>query len=109
AESLILSFAGGALGIIGAVGLLRVLASLPEARLPRMEVVTIDGGVLLFTIAICIGVAIAFGLIPALHAADADPRDNMQETAGSTASPYARRILSALVVVEVALALVLLV
>src|SRR4026207_2317415 len=33
----------------------------------------------------------------------------MQETAGSTASPYARRILSALVVVEVALALVLLV
>jgi len=109
AESLILSLIGGALGIVGAFVLLRFISTLPEARLPRMEGISIDAGVLAFTVIVSIGVALAFGLIPALHAADADPRDNMQETSGSTASPYARRILSGLVVVEVALALVLLV
>ncbi len=109
AESLILSFAGGALGIAGAFALLRFIASLPDARLPRMDAITIDGGVLAFTVLVSMSVALAFGLLPALHAADADPRDNMQETSGSTASPYARRLLSGLVVIEVALALVLLV
>jgi putative ABC transport system permease protein len=109
AESLILSFAGAALGIAGAFGLLRFLATLPEARLPRIDSMTIDAGVLAFTVVVSIGVALAFGLFPALHAADADPRDNMQESSGSTASPYARRLLSGLVVIEVALALVLLV
>ena len=109
AESLLLALAGGALGIAGAFGLLRLIAQLPEGRLPRMELITIDGGVLLFTFAVSIGVAVAFGLWPALHAAKADPRDNLQESTGSTSSPYARRLLSGLVVVEVALALVLLV
>jgi putative ABC transport system permease protein len=109
AESVILSLIGGALGVIGAFVLLRFISALPEARLPRMESISIDAGVLAFTAIVSIGVALAFGLVPALHAADSDPRDNMQETAGSTASPYARRILSGLVVVEVALALVLLV
>ncbi len=109
AESLILSFAGGVLGMFAAFGGLRLLASLPESRLPRMDQLQIDGGVLLFTSVISIGVAVAFGLIPALQASKQDLRDSMQETSGSTASPYARRLLSGLVVIEVALALVLLV
>jgi putative ABC transport system permease protein len=109
AESLILSFAGGALGLVGAFGLLRVIGNLPEARLPRMDALQLDAGVLLFTFIVSIGVALAFGLWPALHAAKADPRDNLQESTGSTSSPYARRLLSGLVVIEVALALVLLV
>ena len=109
AESLILSAAGGALGLVAAFGVLRLIATLPEARLPRMDQMQLDGGVLLFTTIVSIGVALAFGLMPALHAAQADPRDNIQESTGSTSSPYARRLLSALVVIEVALALVLLV
>ncbi len=109
AESLILSFAGAALGLVAAFGVLRLISNLPEARLPRIDAMQLDGGVLLFTTIVSIGVALAFGLIPALHAAKADPRDNMQESSGSTASPYARRLLSGLVVIEVALALVLLV
>ena len=109
AESLLLSLTGGALGIAGAFALLRLIAQLPEARLPRMELITIDAVVLAFTIAVSIGVALAFGLWPALQAAKADPRDNLQESTGSTSSPYARRLLSGLVVIEVALALVLLV
>ena len=74
-----------------------------------MEGLSLDGGVLLFTTVISIGVALAFGLLPALHASRQDLRDNMQEGSGTTGSPYARRLLSGLVVVEVALALVLLV
>jgi putative ABC transport system permease protein len=109
AESLVLSLAGGVLGIAGAFGLLRVIGNLPEARLPRLDLITIDAGVLAFTIAVSIGVALAFGLWPALHVAKEDPRDNLQESTGSTSSPYARRLLSGLVVIEVALALVLLV
>jgi len=109
AESLILSFAGGALGLVAAFGVLRLIANLPEARLPRIDQMRLDGGVLLFTTIVCVGVALAFGLLPALHAAKADPRENLQESSGSTSSPYARRLLSGLVVIEVALALVLLV
>jgi putative ABC transport system permease protein len=109
AESLILSVAGGLLGLVAAFGVLRLIANLPEARLPRIDQMQLDGGVLLFTSIVSIGVALAFGLMPALHAAKADPRDNIQESTGSTTSPYARRLLSGLVVIEVALALVLLV
>jgi len=109
AESLLLSIAGGALGLVAAFGVLRLIATLPEARLPRMDQMQLDGGVLLFTSIVSIGVALAFGLLPALHASKQDLRDNMQESSGSTASPYARRLLSGLVVIEVALALVLLV
>ncbi|MGE0042114.1 MAG: ABC transporter permease [Vicinamibacterales bacterium] len=109
AESLLLSVAGGALGLVGAVGGLRLLATLPDAQLPRMESIRLDGGVLLFTTVVSIGVALAFGLIPALHASRQGLRENLNESAGTTAGPYARRLLGGLVVIEVALALVLLV
>jgi putative ABC transport system permease protein len=109
AESLLLSFIGGAFGLVLAVAGLRVLGTMKEAQLPRMDQLQLDGGVLLFTVIVSIGVALAFGVIPALHASRQELRDVMHESSGSTGSPYARRVLSALVVVEVALALVLLV
>jgi putative ABC transport system permease protein len=108
AESLLLSAGGGLLGLLAAVGGLRVLTTLPEAQLPRVDQVRLDGGVLLFTTVVSIAVAIVFGLVPALHAARGDLRENL-ESAGLTTSRYARRLLGGLVVVEVALALVLLV
>ena len=109
AESLLLSVAGGGLGLLVAVGGLRLLTTLPEGRLPRMEQITVDGGVLLFTTVVSILVAIAFGLLPALQASRSHLRENLTESTGATGSFAARRTLSALVVVEVALALVLLV
>ena len=57
AESLLLSIAGGGLGLLVAVGGLRVLTTLPEGRLPRMDQVALDGGVLLFTTVVSIIVA----------------------------------------------------
>jgi putative ABC transport system permease protein len=109
AESLVLSFTGGALGLALAFGGLRLLTALPEGELPRMDQIHLDGGVLLFTMVVSMAVAVGFGLLPALHASRTDLRDNMNESAGGTSSPYARRVLSGLVVIEVALALVLLV
>ena len=109
AESLLLSVAGGALGLIAAIGGLRLLTTLPEGRLPRMEQLTLDGGVLLFTTGVSIAVAIGFGLLPALQASRSHLREHLTESTGATGSVAGRRTLSALVVVEVALALVLLV
>ena len=109
AESLLLSLAGGGLGLLAAVGGLRLLTTLPEGRLPRTEQIALDGGVLLFTAVVSVIVAIGFGLLPALQASRLDLRGNLTESTGATGSASARRTLSALVVAEVALALVLLV
>lgn len=109
AECLVLSLVGGALGLVLANVGLRMLGTMKEAQLPRMDQLQLDGGVLLFAMIVSIGVALAFGLIPALHASRQELRDVMHESSGSTGGPYARRVLGALVVVEVALALVLLV
>ena len=108
AESVLLAGGGGLLGLVAAFGGLRLLASLPAGELPRMDQIGLDGGVLLFAMAVSMAVALAFGILPALRAAG-DLRSQMHESSGSTGSPYARKVLSGLVVVEVALALVLLV
>ncbi len=108
AESLLLAAGGGALGLLAAFGGLRLLATLPASELPRLDRIQLDGGVLLFALVVSVAVALAFGVLPALRAAG-DLRNQMHETSGSTGSPYARKVLSGLVIVEVALALVLLV
>ena len=109
AESLLLSIGGGMLGWLVAAWGLQLLAALPEARLPRMDQIELDGGVLVFTTIVSIGVAIAVGLVPALHASGGELRDSLSDSVTNTAAPAARRLLNALVVVEVAVALVLLV
>jgi predicted permease len=109
AESLLLGGAGGLLGLVFAVAGIRTLVALPGARLPRIDRIELDGGVLLFTLLVSVAAAVAFGVIPALHAARSDLRGDMSESGGNTSSPYARHVLGGLVVVEVALALVLLV
>ena len=109
AESLLLSLGGGLLGLLAAGAGLRLLATLPGAGLPRLDQMQLDSGVLLFTTVVSIGVAILFGVMPALHASRTDLRAQLLESVGTTASPYARHVLNGLVVVEVALALVLLV
>jgi putative ABC transport system permease protein len=109
AESFVLSVSGGALGLLVAIGGLRLLATLPEGQLPRMGQVQLDSGVLLFTTAVSVAVALLFGVLPAIHASRADLRESMSESTGTTTGLYASRVLGGLVVIEVALALVLLV
>jgi putative ABC transport system permease protein len=107
-ESMVLAAAGGLLGLFVAWGGVRFVHSLPEDSLPRLQDVRLDAGVLLFALAASIVVAIVSGLIPALHASRTGLRDTANAFA-STTTGSGVRLLGALVVVEVALALVLLV
>src|SRR4051812_34625956 len=107
-ESFVLSGIGGALGLLVAWAGVRLVHALPEGSLPRMQEVRLDGGVLLFALAISVGVALIFGLVPAIHASRAGLRDTMNAFSGTTRHSGGR-LLGALVVIEVALALMLLV
>ena len=108
AESLVLATAGGALGLLVAWAGVRFVRGLPEGSLPRMQDVQIDGGVLLFALLASFAVAIVFGLAPAIHASRSGLRDTVHAFGGATGRSSSR-LLSALVVAEVALALVMLV
>ena len=108
AESFLLSAIGGALGLLVAWAGVRLVHALPEGSLPRMQEVRLDGGVLLFALVTSVLVALVFGLLPALQVSRAGLRDTMNAFSGATRSSGGR-LLSALVVIEVALALLLLV
>lgn len=107
-ETLLLAAMGGALGmLVGAVGV-RALVALAPAELPRADAIGLETPALLFAIALTTLVGVVVGLVPALQGTNRDLRSGMQSSARTTggASHALRR---SLVVVEVALALVLLV
>lgn len=108
-ESLLLAIAGGFLGVLGAVWGVEALAKLLPESLSKLQAISVDSRVFLFTGGVTILTALAFGVIPALHAARANPGDALAETgrdiAGGLSGRYLRRVL---VIAEVALAVVLL-
>jgi len=108
AESFVLAAAGCVLGLFVAWAGVRFVHGLPDGSLPRMQDVRLDAGVLLFAVGVAAITALVFGLVPALHAARAGLRDTTNAFQGTTPRPGSR-LLSALVVIEVALALLLLV
>ena len=109
-ESLLLSGVGGAAGILLAEAAVSVLRVAIPADIPRVETIQIDAGVLVFTLALSIGAGLLFGVLPAFTASKADASDALKEGSGrGTSGPRTRRIGSALVVAEVAMAMVLLV
>jgi predicted permease len=113
-ESVMLSLAGGAVGLaLGLVGI-RALLSINTAGLPLVGIdgaaVGIDWRVVLYTIAVSIGTGVLFGLIPALHALRQDLVTNLKESAGRSGSGFRQnKARSMLVIAEIALALILLV
>jgi predicted permease len=113
-ESVVLSLAGGALGLLlGWVGI-RALLAINTAGLPRVgeegAFVGLDGTVVAFTLALSILTGLIFGLIPALQSSKTDLTTTLKEAAGRSGSGFRQnKVRSVLVVVEVALALVLLI
>ncbi len=106
-ESVLLAMAGGALGLLLAWwGTQAGLAALPTA-LPRASEIRLDGRVLIFVAAISLLSGILFGLAPALKTSRAQLHDLLKE-GGRGSSAARHRAQGTLVVVEVALALVLL-
>ncbi|MFZ0522384.1 MAG: ABC transporter permease [Candidatus Acidiferrales bacterium] len=107
-ESILLGLAGGALGLwLAAWGTQAALRTLPET-LPRAQDVGLDGRVLVFTLIASIVAGVIFGLAPALKTA----RPNLQETlkeSGRGASGAKHRAQGVFVVIEMAMALILLI
>ena len=107
-ESVLLSLVGGALGLLlAAWGTHAALGVLPNA-LPRSNEIHLNVTVLLFALGISILVGITFGLVPALKTANPDLHETLKE-GGRGGSGARHRTQNTFVVVEMALALVLLI
>jgi putative ABC transport system permease protein len=107
-ESLVLAGLGGAGGLLLAWGGVRALVALGPADVPRLETISLDGRILVFTLAVSIATGVAFGLAPALQASRRDLTDALREgERGSTEGAGRSRLRSLLVGSELSLALVL--
>jgi putative ABC transport system permease protein len=112
-ESVLLAAIGGVAGLFLAfwgVDLLKGLfpSTIANLAIPRMEQIHVDGPVLLFALVLSLVTGLAFGLAPALHASRAALGEALREGGSRTSEGREhRRFRSALVVGEVALALVL--
>jgi putative ABC transport system permease protein len=111
AESLVLSGIGGVCGLLLAWWALGFLRAVVAERLPiqRLEMVGIDSYVLLFTLAASLVCGLVFGAVPALTASGSTLTDSLKDGGRSGSGSRGKRTRSAFVVVEIALALVLLV
>jgi predicted permease len=109
-ESLVLALAGALLGSLIAWGSLALLEPLAAGALPIAGGISLDGRVFLFLLAVSVVSGLLFGLVPALQASREDVRDTLSDaSAKATAGGGQKRLRSALVVMEIALSLVLLV
>jgi predicted permease len=113
-ESVVLSLAGGVLGLILGVLGIRTLLAVNTAGLPRVgldgALVGVDWRVVAFTVGVSLGTGILFGLIPALQSSKTDLTTTLKESSGRSGTGFRQnKARSVLVVVEVALALVLLI
>jgi putative ABC transport system permease protein len=110
AEGILLSLAGAALGVLLAFGGLRLLAATNAGSIPRAAEIGIDWQVLLFTLGVSFSTGVVFGLAPIVHMRPAALHDILKSAMGrATAGSAANRFRAALVIAELALALVLLI
>jgi len=109
-ESVTLGILGGVAGLALAAGALRVLVALAPGNLPRIEDITLDIPVLVFTLVLSVAAGLLFGVIPVLQYAGGRLAPTLRaggRTASASRSRHRTR--NALVVAQVGLAVVLLV
>jgi putative ABC transport system permease protein len=107
-ESLLLGLAGGLLGVLFTGWGIRIFLALAPQWLPRADELVIDGRVLGFTVGVSLLTGIVFGLAPAWQASRADLTESLKEGGGRSGIIGPGRGRAALLVSEVALAIVLL-
>jgi putative ABC transport system permease protein len=107
-ESTLLSAAGGALGVLLASALLRVLIAVAPEGTPRLDEVSLDASALFFAIAAASGCGLLFGAFPAAQASGTSGQQLVIRTRTTGASAGSHRLRRGLLVAEVALALILL-
>jgi predicted permease len=109
-ESITLGILGGIAGLGVAYGAIRLLLALAPETLPRLEEIGIDGSVLAFTLFISLAAGLFFGLVPAFKFTRSNVAGALKEGGrGSSDGRERQRARGALVVAQMALALVLLV
>jgi putative ABC transport system permease protein len=109
-ESVLISLAGGALGLLVAWAALGPLLRLAEGSVPQIFSIGLDRSVLLFTFVVSVLTGLLFGTIPALRTANLDLRETLNEASrGSTSGPGHRRLRGILVATEIAFAMLLLI
>ena len=108
-ESVLLAMAGGLAGILLAYWCIGILREFGPESLPRLNEVSINAPVLLFTAGVALLTGILFGLIPALQASRRDLTQSLKESGATGTSRNKHRTHNALVIAEVALSLVVLI
>lgn len=108
-ESLLLSFVGGAVGLLLASWGVSLLVAYGPADVPRLQEVGLDRNVLAFTFGASVLTGVLFGLVPALHASKPNPNNTLKDSGRGPTQTGRSRVRSALIVSEVALSLMLLV
>jgi predicted permease len=107
-ESVILSLAGGILGLFVAYWGIDLLVAFAPPGLPRIGEIHLDLRVLAFTLTVSVLCGLLFGVVPALQSSRAEPQQAMKEGGSALGGGRRHRLLGGLVVGEFALALVLL-
>jgi len=108
-ESLVLALLGGTLGIALAVGGLGALLALAAGQLPRAAEVSIDTTVLAFAVGVSALAGVAFGIVPAWRISRGDAQAALRDGGRTVAGGRHGRMRVALVVAEVAVAMMLVV
>lgn len=110
-ESLLLSLAGGGLGVLLGWGLITVLPKVKSFALPDFNVIELNGAVLGFALVLTLVTGVLFGLAPAFQSSRPDLFEELKGGAGSAISPGRRRRLlsGGLVAGEIALSMMLLI
>jgi putative ABC transport system permease protein len=112
-ESLVLSLFGGAAGLLIAYwGVPALVSALPQNQLnamPFLKTLTLDGSILAFSFALSLLTGLVFGLAPALQSTRLDLNEVLKEGGRNASAGASHRLRSAMVVSEIALAVVLLV
>jgi putative ABC transport system permease protein len=108
-ESVVLSMAGGALGVLLAIAITKaVVLLIPDFYVPNEARITVNTYVLLFSAAVSVLTGILFGLAPALKSSRPDLVDALKDAGRTSGAGSGGRTRSALVVAEIALSVVLL-
>lgn len=110
AESVVRAFVGGALGVGLTLGAWWVLRHELAVKLPRFELIAIDGRVLVFALAISVITGLLFGVVPAVRASGEQMSETLKEgSRGLSGSVHHDRVRRVLMVAEIGLSFVLLV
>ena len=107
-ESVLLSLAGAAAGLAAAWAGLQIVVSLNPAHLPRLDEATLDGTVLVFTVAVALFTGVLFGLLPALQLSRPNVTEALNDGGRSGTAGRSRQLARrALVVLQLASSVVL--